>query len=510
VLEWREFFVCLGEEAMWGSLGVNVKDFVGAAFENVQKLSQDLEAEMNAAVTNEVEQNKIKPENEQPSKSPETIPLVREDIIIPIAVEFPSNTSGVEKKLKKNPKKITQRLPSEEPPPTFPSILETPQSQYSLPTPPLPPPPPSDSYVMIEKEKISEVVEPPPQIIPKSNPSVDITIDQQQSPHKSAAKVRPKRIRKTKENSDPCLVQTAVIVPSPPAEEEIVIVNQELEKIPQQEQQQPDSPLVSSINHIGSPNQVKQDEPISESVIITHKNCEETMETPSSCSPPPLPLPPLDIVDSVITTLPSILLPEKTKIVQFYESKVEESNKHYFERRIESLNSEITQLTLQNDLLLKEKDNFEKLILEKEQLFKIANMKLSSQMKEEMNQLTEVISERERALQTANIQLSDLHQQQEEMREKLTRCLTELNESKQQIKQYQNSALGEIECKKEMMKLQEILKEKEERLEAYAGEGQALSKKQVCSGPLHVGLIPFLSLSSVCLIGRNGKEYEKD
>jgi hypothetical protein len=446
---------------MWGSLGVNVKGLVGAALENVQKLSQDLEAEMNAAVTTELEQNQNKTESSKSSEGIATAAVTDEAM----KIESVGHSTGeAEKPIKKNPKKVTQRVFSDEPP-----SLPTREIEAPLPLPI--PPPASESYVLIEKEKESEVASSPQLTSPQN------LIENQPPPQKAATadKARPKRIKKIKENPDLNSVKApsppvplpspAAPLPSPspppaPVDEEVVLVDREDEKIsPMLSDPQPDqshTPHDSSINEHTLLS-------ISDSVIIPHK------KDPDQESPHPTP--------EQTTAIPS---PDTHKIVQFYESKVEESHKHYFERRIESLSHEISQLTSRNEILEKENQNLNSEFLEKNRLFEIANLKLSSQMKGEMDRLTEVISERERALQSANIQLSELHRQHEEAMGRIASHVTELNESKQQIKQLQNSAMGETECKREIVKLQEILKDKEERLEAYAGEGQALSRKQVC------------------------------
>ena len=58
---------------MWGSLGKNVQGFVGAALENVTKISKELEAEMNAAVSIENENIPIEKDEKTKEKVKEVI-----------------------------------------------------------------------------------------------------------------------------------------------------------------------------------------------------------------------------------------------------------------------------------------------------------------------------------------------------------------------------------------------------------------------------------------------------
>jgi hypothetical protein len=496
---------------MWGSLGVNVKGFVGAALENVQKLSQDLEAEMNAAVssseTQENEEKKsnttttvteaeissagqsnqvIEPETYTQKKVDDNTNIeIKDDLIDILSMnETVEQKRPVEKKIRKNSRK--------QPPP---STNERSQSTNDI----FPSPPDlpveiievkPEELAVEEKSKEQEITshkEIPNAIPETSSPEQVETV---QLPQKSERVKPPKRGKKVKSSPD-TIKETPIV-------QKLSTVEQRVTKGVEKDSNDVHEGISIQDHPIDDHHKLAtESSPPSSQLSI------EEYEIISTPPPPSLETQQTSVLQPILNDIPQeidhqpqpqlemkshvnpLVIPEMTQElsddpvlvpsesttetttdtgthqkVQIYETKVEESHRHYFERKIELLHQEITSLTSQNEHLRQENK-------QQKILFENSNLKLSSQIKIEMNQLNEVIAERERALQSANVQLADLHQKHEDAMIKVMTLTA--------------AATGEgNENKRELMRLQEILKEKEENLNAYAMEGQALSKKQVC------------------------------
>jgi predicted nucleic acid-binding Zn-ribbon protein len=101
-----------------------------------------------------------------------------------------------------------------------------------------------------------------------------------------------------------------------------------------------------------------------------------------------------------------------------------------------------------------------------------------SSLKSEVTKLNEIVKERERALETSTIRNAELLKQYEDLQRKCNDLTTELEEKNQQTRKIQSSMIDENDLKKELRKLQDSLKEKEEKLLAFESEGNKLAKKQ--------------------------------
>jgi len=129
-------------------------------------------------------------------------------------------------------------------------------------------------------------------------------------------------------------------------------------------------------------------------------------------------------------------------------------------------------------VLQTEVSSLESKLRQKESEFESATVKLSEQMRLEIDNLTEVITQRERALQNANVQTAELNRQYEEASERMSSLSSELNDYKGRLKQMQSASAGEGELRKELARMQELINEKDISLAAFQKEGQALAKKQ--------------------------------
>ena len=118
-------------------------------------------------------------------------------------------------------------------------------------------------------------------------------------------------------------------------------------------------------------------------------------------------------------------------------------------------------------------------LLRGEEKFSKAQQKLSEQMNAEIDRLTEVVSQRERSLQSSNVQLSELTRQNEEYYGKIAALTQTVEDYKARSKQLQAASASESDMRKELLRLQEEGREKDASLAAFHAEGQALAKKQV-------------------------------
>jgi hypothetical protein len=97
---------------------------------------------------------------------------------------------------------------------------------------------------------------------------------------------------------------------------------------------------------------------------------------------------------------------------------------------------------------------------------------------DDIHKLKEVVIERERALESSNIKLSELHRLMESSQVKLQDLQNEVIEKDKVIKRYQLSNVDDIEFKRQCSKQAEELIEKTAKLAAFENEGQLLAKKQ--------------------------------
>jgi hypothetical protein len=96
----------------------------------------------------------------------------------------------------------------------------------------------------------------------------------------------------------------------------------------------------------------------------------------------------------------------------------------------------------------------------------------------ESSKLSEVVTERERALETSAVKMAETHKLLEVAQRKIVDLSAEVSEKDAKLRQSQVSSAGEAEVKRQLQRAQEIMREKEERLAAFEQEGQSLSKKQ--------------------------------
>jgi hypothetical protein len=96
----------------------------------------------------------------------------------------------------------------------------------------------------------------------------------------------------------------------------------------------------------------------------------------------------------------------------------------------------------------------------------------------ESSKLSEVVTERERALETSAVKMAETHKLLEVAQRKIVDLNAEVSEKDAKLRQSQVSSAGEAEVKRQLQRAQEIMREKEERLAAFEQEGQSLSKKQ--------------------------------
>ena len=96
----------------------------------------------------------------------------------------------------------------------------------------------------------------------------------------------------------------------------------------------------------------------------------------------------------------------------------------------------------------------------------------------ETSKINEVVTERERALESYAIKMAETHKQLEVAQRRILDLSAEMTEKDTKLRQSQVNAAGDGELKKQLLRAQEIMKEKEERLAAFEQEGQSLAKKQ--------------------------------
>jgi chromosome segregation ATPase len=140
-----------------------------------------------------------------------------------------------------------------------------------------------------------------------------------------------------------------------------------------------------------------------------------------------------------------------------------------YELKISELTEEITKMsenTEANDSLIKKENQISEL---EETVHKLTS---------DVTKLTELVKDRERALGTATENMSSTLHENEELSQKVQDLHAEILEKDNSLKTLQSSASGEVDLRKQIAKLQEVLKEKDDVSRAIEHEGQVLAKKQ--------------------------------
>ena len=101
-----------------------------------------------------------------------------------------------------------------------------------------------------------------------------------------------------------------------------------------------------------------------------------------------------------------------------------------------------------------------------------------AKLTQESSKINEVITDRERALETSAVKMAETHKQLEVAQRRIMDLGAELSEKDSKLRQGQVNSASEGELKKQLQRAQEIMKEKEERLALFEQEGQNLAKKQ--------------------------------
>ena len=117
-------------------------------------------------------------------------------------------------------------------------------------------------------------------------------------------------------------------------------------------------------------------------------------------------------------------------------------------------------------------------LVERETGFIGATKKVTEQLQSEIDKISEVVSARERALQTSTLQLSELTTSYEDALSKISSLEQSVCQYKEHLNEYTAASASTSELRKELTKLQEVLQSKDESLAAFQLEGQALAKKQ--------------------------------
>eukprot|EP01031_Cornospumella_fuschlensis_P031995 gene31995-38687_t len=113
-------------------------------------------------------------------------------------------------------------------------------------------------------------------------------------------------------------------------------------------------------------------------------------------------------------------------------------------------------------------------LLKQTNVLSIDNRKLN----EDIVKCREVVSERERALESSNVKLAELMAQTDALSAKCQDLANEIVEKDKMLKQFQLSSSDDAESKKQTARLLEQVSEQAKRLHAFETEGQQLAKKQ--------------------------------
>lgn len=147
-----------------------------------------------------------------------------------------------------------------------------------------------------------------------------------------------------------------------------------------------------------------------------------------------------------------------------------------YESKISELTEEITKMGQNTDGTEALNAANDSLIQKENQVSELEEtvQKLTS----DVTKLTELVKDRERALGTATENMSSTLRQNEELSQKVQDLNAEIQEKDNSLRTLQANASGEVDLRKQIVKLQEVLKEKDDISRAIEQEGQVLAKKQ--------------------------------
>eukprot|EP01038_Epipyxis_sp_PR26KG_P007097 gene7097-9683_t len=172
---------------------------------------------------------------------------------------------------------------------------------------------------------------------------------------------------------------------------------------------------------------------------------------------------------------------EIIKLKNSYETKIKE----LLLAKENSGNADATSINYDNSNKLNlHIQELEKIISGNDETNKILNEKYqiiieeNSQLKQDILKMKEIVNDRERALETASKNLSETLKLYHDSQQKISDLNVEIVEKDARNRQHQTNTAEEVEMKKQLLKLQELNKEKDERLASFAIEGQNLAKKQ--------------------------------
>lgn len=167
----------------------------------------------------------------------------------------------------------------------------------------------------------------------------------------------------------------------------------------------------------------------------------------------------------------AILIETESKMKIDYENQLNAMRDSIKSNDIE----EYYQLTIEeNNNIIKIKDLKIQEIIEKNNEL----IKSTSSLTSDIMKLKEIITDRERALETATQNLTELHKNNQISIQKITDLMNEISEKDIKIRQIQVNAIEDEENRKQLVKNSDVIKELTERLHAFEKEGQNLSKKQ--------------------------------
>lgn len=104
--------------------------------------------------------------------------------------------------------------------------------------------------------------------------------------------------------------------------------------------------------------------------------------------------------------------------------------------------------------------------------------KKNKHQEDEITKIQEVLKERERALETSTLKASEMYKQCDDLNRVIHDLKMEIQEKDSIMRQTQTAHIQENEIKKELARLNDLLKEKDEKLLAFEEEGTKLAKKQ--------------------------------
>jgi chromosome segregation ATPase len=169
---------------------------------------------------------------------------------------------------------------------------------------------------------------------------------------------------------------------------------------------------------------------------------------------------------------------EENKLIQIElldtKNKLIELNEELSNNKINKINEENNDIMieLKNNLkLLEEKNESSFITIEKQE-----NMIL--ELNKDIKRQSEIVSDRERSLESLVIKMSEAHKILEQTQRKLSDLQDESKEKDNRLHEMQTASVGDADMKKLVSKLQDSVKEKHEQLAEFQSEGQILAKKQ--------------------------------